>query len=133
MIGENARLMSWGKSAMKHAAVRLDERERKEALLSLRETCTFRGWKLWAAHVRASHVHVVAEAGDETHTKQERIMRDLKIYASRRLNAVTCLDRRWSRHGSTLYLWDRVSVHDAIVYVYEGQGQPMERYICPEW
>lgn len=35
-----------------------------------------------ATHVRTNHVHVVAEAG----VKPERIMNDLKSYASRSLN-----------------------------------------------
>lgn len=59
------------------------DRARSEAVLgSLRERCSERGWSLLAAHVRTNHVHVVIESG----VAPERVMNDLKSYASRVLN-----------------------------------------------
>jgi hypothetical protein len=62
----------------------------------------------------------------------EKVLNELKAYASRVLNQVG-LDnpdrRRWSRHGSTRYLWKREDVEAAIVYVADRQGDPMAVYV----
>jgi len=80
------------------------------------------------AHVRSNHVHVVVDAPD----RPEKVLNALKAYASRRLNKAG-LDggerRRWSRHGSTRYLWNRKQVEEAIAYVTEDQGEPMALYL----
>jgi len=47
-----------------------------------RTSCAHRGWKLLAAHVRSNPVHTVVEA----EARPERIMNDLKSYASRHLS-----------------------------------------------
>jgi REP element-mobilizing transposase RayT len=107
----------------------LDHDSRAAVLESLREVCLHRGWNLLAAHVRTSHVHVIVEAG----VRPERVMNDLKSYASRGLN---CLGRdgpdrsRWARHGSTRWLWNDRNVQEAIRYVVEEQGEPMAVFIA---
>ena len=59
-------------------------------------------------------------------------MNDLKAYASRQLND-SGLDvpsrRRWTRHGSTRYLWNSQQVEQAIGYVSDEQGLAMALYI----
>ncbi len=83
-----------------------------------------RDWSLLAAHVRTSHVHVVVDAD----TRPERVMNDLKSYASRCLNRMGQDDagrKRWARHGSTRWLWSRQNVAAAIRYVVDEQGDPM--------
>src|SRR5689334_1525085 len=62
----------------------LDAEGREIVLLAIREHCRFRGWELIAAHVRSNHVHVVVGCEDEV--KPERVMNELKAYASRALN-----------------------------------------------
>ena len=83
-----------------------------------------------AAHVRANHVHIVVEAN----AMPEKVMRDLKAYASRRLDG-SGLDpqsrKRWARHGSTSYLWKPEQVSAAVRYVLEGQGEAMEVFVVP--
>ena len=58
-------------------------------------------------------------------------MDEFKAYASRALNKVG-LDpdgcKRWTRHGSTRYLTSEVSVHGAIRYTIDDQGEKMETY-----
>jgi hypothetical protein len=76
---------------------------------------------LLAAHVRTKHVHVVV-AGDE---KPEKILNDFKAYATRALPGAGANRRRWTRHGSTRWLWKDSEVLAAIRYVVEGQGKPM--------
>ena len=55
-------------------------------------------------------------------------MGDFKTYASRALNG-TGLDaanrKRWTRHGSTKYLWRPENVATAMRYAVHGQGEPM--------
>ena len=58
----------------------------------------------------------------------EKIMNTIKFYSSRRLNAANLDDgriNRWTRHGSTRYLWKEAAVESAIHYVIYEQGQPM--------
>ena len=72
-------------------------------------------------------MHVVVNSTE----KPEKVMNAFKAYASRKLNhcaldAPGC--RRWTRHGSTRYLWDREQVEAALAYVIDGQGEPMAVY-----
>jgi hypothetical protein len=63
-------------------------------------------------------------------------MNDLKSYASRILNraAPDAPDRkRWARHGSTRWLWDRKSVSAAIAYVADKQGEPMALFVATDY
>ena len=105
----------------------LDSQSRTLVLESLTETCAHYSWILLAVHVRTNHVHVVVEGA----VRPERILNAMKSYASRRLNqaaldAPNC--KRWSRHGSTLYLWNPDQVNKAIAYVTDHQGEPMACY-----
>jgi REP element-mobilizing transposase RayT len=117
---------------MSQSAYSLDERRRDVVLSALVERCAERGWILIAAHVRTTHVHVVI-AGE---IPPERIMNDLKAYASRILNR-TEIDppdrKRWARHGSTRWLWDRKNVSAAITYVAEKQGDPMALFVATDY
>jgi REP element-mobilizing transposase RayT len=102
------------------------DRDRRAAVLdALREVCLHHGWSLWAAHVRTNHVHAVVEAN----VPPEKIMNAFKSYASRMLNRLGIDEpdrKRWARHGSTRWLWTDRDVREAIRYVVEGQGEPME-------
>jgi REP element-mobilizing transposase RayT len=102
----------------------LDTTRREIVADSMLERCTERHWRLLAAHVRTNHVHIVVEA----EARPERVMNDLKSYASRCLNRLG-LDvpgrKRWARHGSTRWLWKPENVSAAIHYVVDGQGEPM--------
>ncbi|HET6442189.1 MAG TPA: transposase [Phycisphaerae bacterium] len=93
----------------------------------LHETCAARGWRLLAAHVRETHVHVVVAAAETP----ERVMTSLKAYASRGLNEAG-FDapgrKRWTRHGSTRYLWHETAVEQAVAYVVNQQGEAMAVY-----
>ncbi|MEX2261585.1 MAG: transposase [Bryobacteraceae bacterium] len=109
----------------------MDRRRREAVLASLRERCSNRQWKLLAAHVRTNHVHMVVEA----EVRPERIMNDLKSYASRRLNDLGLDEparKRWARHGSTRWLWNREHVTAAIQYVVEEQGDRMAAFEAAE-
>ena len=104
-----------------------DPCRRHLVLKAIQEVCSHRGWTLHALHVRAFHVHAVV-TGEAT---PERMLNDFKSYASRQLNAagVDAPDvKRWTRHGSTRYVWKEAHLAAVIEYVLEKQGEPMERY-----
>ena len=103
----------------------LDQTRRRAVLDAIQEVCTHRHWCLLAAHIRTNHVHVIVEAN----VPPERVMNDLKSYASRRLTHLGLDERnrkRRARHGSTLWLWKDHDVRSAMRYVIDEQGEPME-------
>jgi len=105
----------------------LDEPRRLIVLKSIQEVCRYRGWSLLAAHVRTNHVHVVVQAL----APPEKVMNDFKAYASRHLNQAGLDDpecKRWTRHGSTRYLWKPEQVEAAIHYTVREQGEPLAVY-----
>ena len=103
---------------------------RREAVLSaIIERCARRGWSLIAAHVRTNHVHVIVDAD----FVPERVMNDLKSYASRELNERkfdTPDRKRWARHGSTRRLREPERVAAAMEYVLGKQGDPMATFLA---
>lgn len=82
----------------------LDPGRRDAVLAAICAHCGHKVWGLLAVHVRTTHVHVVVEA----EVRPEKVMNELKAYASRELNR-RGIDgpnrRRWARHGSTRWLW----------------------------
>jgi REP element-mobilizing transposase RayT len=105
----------------------LDQPRRAVVLKTIMEVCDHRGWRLLACHVRSTHVHMVVQAD----ARPEKVMNDCKAYASRRLNEAGFEERdrkRWTRHGSTRYIWDDRYLQIAIHYTLHRQGTPMERY-----
>ncbi len=90
--------------------------------------CREKGWRLLAVHVRTNHVHVVVSVDRDP----GRVMSDMKARASRELNRwegsplTSCAARqRWTRHGSTLHLFEESSVMEKIDYTLNRQGTPM--------
>jgi REP element-mobilizing transposase RayT len=109
----------------------LDSERRAVVLRALRRHCAYRSWNLLAAHVRSNHVHAVVEAT----VRPERIMNELKSYASRELNHLGsdgANRKRWARHGSTRWLWNDQDVRTAIQYVGREQGEPMALFIADD-
>lgn len=109
---------------MDQPAYSMDRKRREAVLASLVERCSKHNWSLLAGHVRTNHVHIVVEGV----ARPERIMNDLKSYASRCLNRIGLDEparKRWARHGSTRWLWEPENVSAAIRYVVDQQGERM--------
>jgi REP element-mobilizing transposase RayT len=126
-VDANEKRTAWARSRMDQPPYSMDQPQRQAVLESLIERSLDRKWRLLAAHVRTNHVHLVIVAED----RPERVMNDLKSFASRCLNelGLDAADRkRWARHGSTRWLWTRDAVSAAIQYVMEKQGVPMAVY-----
>jgi len=109
---------------MNQPPYRFDARCRQALLASIVDGCSQQNWSLLAAHVRTNHVHLVVKS----EARPERIMNDLKSYASGCLNRLGLdepVRKRWARHGSTRWLWEQENVSAAIRYVIEEQGERM--------
>jgi REP element-mobilizing transposase RayT len=118
--------------SMSHAPYSLDEPRRQIALATIREVCAHRGWELLVCHVRTTHVHCIVVAS----ATPEKIMNDFKAYASRRLTEAGFEDKnrkRWTRHGSTKYIWDEDYLRNAINYVLNRQGERMQWYCATQF
>lgn len=102
----------------------LGRARRQMVLNTIKEVYQYRDWILVATHVRTNHVHLIVHAM----LSPENIMNTIKAYASRRLNEAK-LDgqriNRWTRHGSTRYLWREEEVEATIQYIVCEQGSPM--------
>lgn len=86
------------------------------------EVCEHKGWTLHAAHARSTHVHVVVSGEG----KPERMLNAFKSWCTRRLrDDAWNVERVWSRHGSTRWLWDEGKLAEKVCYVLDGQGEPM--------
>jgi len=115
------------RNTMSQPAYTMDQPRRMVVLAAIQEVCRFRGWRLVACHIRTNHIHVVVSAV----AKPEKVINDFKVIASRRLTEAG-LDarnrKRWTRHGSTRYLWDLDAVRNAVDYSLNRQGDRMECY-----
>ena len=124
LVEPNPKLIAAEERLMDQAPYIMDGIRRDVVLASLLERCSERRWIVLAAHVRTNHLHVVVIAD----VRPERVMNDLKSYASRCLNRLGLDDpnrKRWTRHGSTKWLTNSDSVSAAIQYVLHEQGDPM--------
>jgi REP element-mobilizing transposase RayT len=114
---------------MRFPAFELSLAQADSVLKAICEVCAYRGWTLLAAHVRSNHVHLVVAAK----ASSGKVMGDVKAYASRLMNRQESRPRpRWTRHGSTRYLWKSEQVYAAIQYVVHEQGDPMAVWQHPD-
>ena len=124
MVAGDPKRVSAERCLMDQSPYFMNRRRRETVLTSLVERCSQCNWSLLAAQVRTNHVHIVVEGN----AAPDRIMNDLKSYASRCLNRMA-LDqparKRWARHGSTRWLWKPENISAAVRYVVDEQGDPM--------
>ena len=116
------------RDAMTQPRCTLKSAERDVVRDAIIKLCRARGWRLLAVHVRTNHVHVVLAAAEND---PGRVMSDMKARASRELTRAGFDDakrKRWTRHGSTLHLFDEATVADKVDYTLNRQGAPMAFY-----
>ena len=126
-LGYNPELLEDSRSRMRQCPYSMDRARRTCVLSAIVEVCEFKAWHLHAAHVREEHAHAVVSAA----LAPERIIIALKARSTRMLNqaGLDSVDRkRWARGGSRRYLWTEQQVKEAIRYILEEQGEPMETF-----
>jgi REP element-mobilizing transposase RayT len=118
---------SKSRNQMQQPAYTMQPAEREIVRDAIVALCQEKGWRLLALHVRTNHVHVVLDVDRDP----GRAMSDMKARASRALTRAGFDDatrKRWTRHGSTLHLFDETTVADKIDYTLNRQGPPMSFY-----
>jgi len=114
------------RSALKSPPFLLSQRQRKAVLSAILQVCEYRGWVAHAVHVRANHIHIVVAGA----ARPEKMMTDFKAYGTRSIKKCvgneSAMDRYWTQHGSTKYLWTKQALVSAIGYVKNEQGRMME-------
>jgi REP element-mobilizing transposase RayT len=128
-LPENPALRAYEESIQEHQAFVLDSEAQEIVKQTILETCRFREWLLYAAHIRSTHVHLVLKAD----ARPERVLIDLKAYATRMLKKNGYKQPRfWTRHGSTRYLNTTSQLNKSIHYIISEQGEPMSIYLDPD-
>jgi hypothetical protein len=84
------------RSTMTHTPVVLSQKERELIDDVIRAHAEFKGWKILALNVRTNHVHLVIEAD----VPPREVMRQMKMWATRKLNEATNRDRLWTKKGT---------------------------------
>jgi REP element-mobilizing transposase RayT len=126
LLSENPALRAYEKSIQEHQTVVLDSQAREIVNQAILQTCRFREWLLYAAHIRSTHIHLVLKAD----ASPERVLIDLKAYATRSLRKNGYKQPRfWTLHGSTRYLNSVSQLNKSIHYTISEQGDPMSIYL----
>ena len=121
LIKPNPDWLAYNKSRLKHAPVKLNQKQRALIKHSIEPTCDIRGWRLYKTNVRTNHVHTVVGAA----CGPGRVLNALKSHATRNLRECG----QWSQsnspgadRGSKRYLWTELHLQKAIDYVEFDQG-----------
>jgi hypothetical protein len=118
-----------GETHLKHAPFTMDADCRKIVLETICTHCALKKWTLFAVHVRSNHVHVVAASN----VPPGKVLADLKAWCTRRLRQSGCDQMKfWTKHGSTLYIFNHVNLREKVRYTAFEQGEPMDYYISEE-
>jgi REP element-mobilizing transposase RayT len=120
LVEPNKKLEDCEKQACKQPPFYFNWQQRKSIENIITEVCVYNKWIVHAVNARTEHVHVVVTAIKPP----EIVMNSFKSWCTRKLRESGLLEddiKPWSRHGSTRYLWDEKSLHDACRYVVEFQ------------
>jgi REP element-mobilizing transposase RayT len=123
-------LLARASALLRAAPVVFEDKERALVLQTIQDVCRFRVWRLYAAHVRTNHVHVVVAAG----AAAGKIIGDLKAWGTRRLVEAQLRTQGapvWAREGGARTLWRASAVEGACFYVLHEQGQVVPGTVWP--
>jgi REP element-mobilizing transposase RayT len=113
------------RNLLKQPPVKFNARQRAAIDFAIKETCAIRKWELWALHVRTKHLHCVVTANCNPKT----VLVALKANATRAMREARCWRSDlspWAQRGSKKYLWTEEELANAIAYVVEEQGEPLD-------
>lgn len=116
MLAPSQRRYTFEMNRLKYPPVTFTKDQRTSINNTVLDVASFNGWMLHAVNARTEHVHVVITAVKSV----EIIMNSIKSWCTRKMKECGLWNNEyspWSRHGSTRYLWDENSLHNAINYV----------------
>lgn len=120
MHQQDYRLEAAARGQMRFPVLVLNEEQRREVTVAIRETCIAEGWQIAALNVRTNHVHLVL-GGDEFASD---VMVTLKKEATKRLRqeGLSLPEARiWARGGSRRVLSGDESIGRVVDYVLNRQ------------
>jgi len=119
-------LLNWRRRRMRWGEFELSSARRAVVLNAVEGVCRSRGWDLLAAHIRATHVHVVVSSDAEPET----MLRYFKTHASLALRAANLANdgHVWARGGYWRWLTSPERIQAAVRYALDRQGEPMAVY-----
>lgn len=120
------RLARYAKDVQRGETVTLDSEQANCVLIQFCETSAYRNWSLLAVSVMSNHFHVVIAAADNV--SADKILNDLKAYASRKLNRTfgrPTSNKWWTEGGSKRLLPNQRAIDAAIFYVVKKQPNPL--------
>ena len=121
----DAARLHYNQRALSQSPVTLRAKQRALVEEAIRETCEIRNWSLWAINVRTNHIHAVVTAN----CKPERVLNAFKANSTRQMREAGCWKSErspWAEGGSKRYLWTEEQLVNAIVYVQDDQGEPLD-------
>ena len=120
------KLQNYENQKLKYPVVTLNKKQRIIVLETVKKHCELKKWELYAVHVLSNHIHLIVGANE----KPEKIMSDLKAWATRKLREQGYdIQKIWTRHGSTIYIFSHEKLNEKIKYVVYGQGEDMECFV----
>ena len=120
----NPKLARSAARRLKSAPIVLTQPQVESLFLQLQETASFRNWLLCAVGIMATHLHVLL--GVPGDPDPEKLLGDLKAYASRRLNrefGPRPSETWWTASGSQRKV-DSVDAIPAVVHYIRQQPSP---------
>src|SRR5579883_894267 len=120
-IPPNPGLEAYRRELMEQEPFLLNAEQRAVVRDAMVEVCSFRGWELFALHIRSNHVHGVVEAAVEG----SRIVNPWKACGTRALRraGLVAAEREIWAHGASVHLRStQHAVDGAVRYVLDGQG-----------
>lgn len=123
----NKSLENYSHEIRKHPVVFLNRSMAEIVAEQLRETAEWRGWQLLIVSIMTTHIHLVLQVPGDP--KPSQLLKDLKSYASRRLNQYdpNRSGRWWTDSGSARFLYDDSDIMSAFEYV---RNQPNSLLVC---
>lgn len=116
-LPHESKWLATNRARMKGNPIILTQEQRDIVKISIKETCKFREWRLWAVSIQTNHAHAVVSAFPNP---PGNVLNALKANATRQLRqaGLAAHDRSpWSDKGSTKYLWTQESIANACNYV----------------
>jgi REP element-mobilizing transposase RayT len=126
IIGQDQQLHNYKSSIMKYPQVNFEKPQRKIVLETISKHCQIKNWHLFAVHIRRDHVHVLLKSD----LQPEKVLNEIKAWSTRKLReAGSDLEKVWTRHGSTQYIFTFEKLKEKVKYIILEQGKMMEYYI----
>ena len=124
-LTSSERFNNYEKDTLTNQPIVLNQSDREIVLEAIIKHCEIKQWKLFAAHIRTNHVHIVVRS-DAT---KKQIMNQLKAWSTRNLRKQKTFPMKiWTTGGSAIALYSPEKLSQKISYTLEQQGQKMEFY-----